>query len=186
MQPQDVATRLSALERQLRRTRALLSVAVGLGMALPLVAWRSAAPEVLRVRGIIVVDDKGRERIHLGAPVPDPIEGRRINAATGLVINDTLGVERFGLSLFPDGRVVMGFDAPRGTGDDRNRERVSIIADERGNGAIRLLDRQTRARAFLQLDDDNDVSLDLLQWRDRDIAVRRVRAEGDTTEVHPR
>lgn len=186
MQPQDVATRLSALERQLRRTRAVLAVAVGVGMVLPLVAWRSAAPEVLRVRGIVVVDDKGRERIYLGAPVPDPIEGRRINEATGLVINDTLGVERFGLSLFPNGRVVMGFDAPRGTGDERNRERVSIVADERGNGLIRLLDRQTRARAFLQLDDDNDVSLDLLHWRDRDIAVRRLRALGDTTEVHPR
>jgi hypothetical protein len=186
MHSPDVVARLSSLERQLRRTRAFLAATVSVGLCISLIAWRSGEPEVLRVRGIIVVDAQGRERIHLGSPVPDPIEGRRVQAATGLVINDTLGLERFGLSLFPNGRVVMGFDAPRGTGDDRNRERVSIVADERGNGYVRLLDRQTRARAFLRLGDDDEVSLDLLDWRDREIAVRRLRARSDTIEVRPR
>jgi len=46
---------------------------------------------------------------------------------------------------------------------------------------VRLLDGQTRARAFLRLDGD-DVSLDLLDWRGDEIAVRRLRATGDTTE----
>lgn len=181
MERADTSSRIGALERRLHRTQALLAVVVGAALLAPLVGFRASAPEVLRVRGLVVVDEQGRERIHLGSPVPDPIEGRRANAATGLVINDTLGVERFGLSLFPNGRVVMGFDAPRGTADERNRERVSIVADERGNGYVRLLDGQTRARAFLRLDGD-DVSLDLLDWRGDEIAVRRLRATGDTTE----
>jgi hypothetical protein len=37
----------------------------------------------------------------------------------------------------------MGFDAPRGKGDDRNGERITIVADETGGGYIRFLDRRT-------------------------------------------
>jgi hypothetical protein len=39
--------------------------------------------------------------------------------------------------------LVMGFNAPPGTGDDRNRERFTIVADEKGGAAIRLKDRRT-------------------------------------------
>lgn len=178
--PLDTDARITRLEHQLKRTRRFLIAVVFGALALPLVAWTTATPEVIRVRGVIVVDEQGRERIVIGAPVPDPVEGRRIAAGTGLVINDTTGAERFGLNLFPNGRVVMGFDAPRGIGDDRNRERISIVADQHGNAFLRMLDRQTRARAFLQLEDDA-VSLDLLHWRDQDILVRSISATNDTT-----
>ncbi len=87
-----------------------------------------------------------RVRIFLGSPVPDPAEGRRVAPATGLVINDSAGAERFGLGLFPNGRVVMGFDAPPGTGDERNRPVATAaqgdllldgISDERRHGPWR-------------------------------------------------
>lgn len=180
MTESSVERRMMDLERQLRRTRRLVAGLLMLAVGAPVVAWRSSEPEVLRVRGLVVVDEQGRERIHLGAPVPDPIEGKRINPGTGLVINDTAGVERFGLSLFPNGRVVMGFDAPRGTGDERNRERISIVADQQGGAYIRFLDRGTRAKAFMRLGDDDAVSLDFLDWQDGRIVTRRLGARGDT------
>jgi len=35
--------------------------------------FRQQQPDTLRVRQIVVVDDKGTERVWIGAPVPDPI-----------------------------------------------------------------------------------------------------------------
>ncbi|HET9133384.1 MAG TPA: hypothetical protein VFN90_03690 [Gemmatimonadales bacterium] len=182
----DLHARIAELERQTRRFRALLTLGVVVALAVPLLAWRAGTPEILRVRGVIIVDEAGRERVVLGAPIPDPKEGKRIAAATGLAINDTLGHERFGLSLFPDGRVVMGFDAPAGVGDDRNRERISIVADQRGGGFIRFLDGETRARAFLGLGDGGAVSLEMLDWGKDSIRVRQVGQSRDSTYVVPR
>lgn len=172
--------RLLLLERQLRRTRKILAVLIALTFVVPILALKSAHPEVLRVRGLVVVDERGRERIFLGAPVPNPSAGERIAPATGLVINDSAGVERFGLSLFPNGRIVMGSDAPPGTGDDRNSERLSLGADERGGSYIRFLDRTTRAKALLRLDDDNRVYIEFLDWQAGKIVTRRIGFGGDT------
>lgn len=172
--------RVTALERQVRRMRFVVVLLATVAVAIPFVAWRSGQPEVIRVRGVIVVDEAGRERIFLGSPVPDPAEGRRVAPATGLVINDSAGAERFGLGLFPNGRVVMGFDAPPGTGDERNRERLTLVADQRGGAYIRLLDRTTRAKAFLRLDTDNEAYLEFLDWHENKIVSRRIGARGDT------
>lgn len=78
---------------------------------------------VIKTRGVIIVDDKGRERVILGAPVPDsPAEGKpRINPAHGMIILDPQGYERFGVGLMDNGQMGMGFDAPPGKGDDRTR-----------------------------------------------------------------
>jgi hypothetical protein len=186
MSPSSIDARIAALESTLRRTRSLNIMLVCLGLVLAAGAFRPNTPDVLRVRGLIVVDERGRERIVIGAPLPDVKEGKRIAAGTGIVINDTAGFERFGLNLFPNGRMVLGLDAPVGTGDDRNRERLSLVADGTGGAYLRLLDRHTRAKAFLQLDDDDDVALELLQWHDDRIAVRRIGSRGDTTVTHAR
>jgi hypothetical protein len=56
--------------------------------------------EFLRVRGIVVVDEKGTERVWIGAPVPDPlIMGKRHprgGKASGIVMCDEEGNERSG------------------------------------------------------------------------------------------
>src|SRR5436190_3752112 len=62
---------------------------------------------VLRVRALIVVDSAGRDRMFLGAPVPDPREGKRISPSVGLTVNDSAGNERFGLGLQSSGRFTM-------------------------------------------------------------------------------
>jgi hypothetical protein len=49
--------------------------------------------------GILIVDEKGFDRIALGDPVPDPNIGRRNGPSTGMVINDEQGFERFGYGL---------------------------------------------------------------------------------------
>jgi hypothetical protein len=36
------------------------------------------------------------------------------------------------MSVLPNGSVVLGLDALPGTGDDRNRERITIVADQNG------------------------------------------------------
>ena len=69
----------------------------------------SNTAQVLKARGLIIVDERGRERIFIGSPVPDLKEGARRKPATGITINDPAGFERFGLGLSEDNRLVMGF-----------------------------------------------------------------------------
>lgn len=121
-----------------------------------------AADDVLRVRGLVVVDEAGTERIVLGAPLPDPPgDGQRVAASTGIAINDADGRERFGVGLMENGVFNMGFDGPPGTGDDRNRERVNIGVTPDGRGYIRFLDRETNLAGILYLDDADDFGLEI-------------------------
>jgi len=64
--------RIESLERSLRQVKWALGITAGLILGLGITALRPApeAAEVLRVRGIVVVDDEGRERILIGAPIP--------------------------------------------------------------------------------------------------------------------
>ncbi len=55
-------------------------------------AQSNNAAQVLKARGLIIVDERGRERIFIGSPVPDPKEGARRKPATGITINDPAGV----------------------------------------------------------------------------------------------
>jgi hypothetical protein len=80
---------------------------------------------IIKTRSVINNDNKGRERVILGAPVPDPEPAgypKRVSPAHGMIILDPEGFERFGVGLMDNGQMGMGFDAPRGKGDDRNRE----------------------------------------------------------------
>jgi hypothetical protein len=79
----------------------------------------------------------------MGAPLPS-IGGL---PRSGIRINDPDGAERLGLNLFDDGRMVVGLDAPRGAGDDRNRERINLVADATGGSTINFKDRRTTSSA---------------------------------------
>lgn len=66
--------RIDRLERSVRRLRLYaLTITVAL-LALPLLAALRQAPEqddrILRARGLVIVDEAGRERILIGAPIP--------------------------------------------------------------------------------------------------------------------
>jgi hypothetical protein len=134
---------------------------------------------ILRARTLIIEDGEGRPRMVLGSPIPD--RQQRGNTRTGMIINDADGVERFGLGLNNAGSVVMGFDAPRGKGDDRNRERITIVADGNGSGYIRFLDRQTRIPARLFLDEDNRVWLEFNEVQGNAIVRRQLGFTGERT-----
>jgi hypothetical protein len=73
MRSQDFYTlqrRVRVLERSLKFA---VGACVGLGMIFIISALGTRAemtPDVLRARGLIIVDDQGRERILIGAPIP--------------------------------------------------------------------------------------------------------------------
>ncbi len=166
----ELQRRTERLERRLR----FFQTACALGVfglvayactALPKAqAQPEASPDILRVRGIIIEDEQGRDRIVLGAPVPDPSEGRRISPAVGMVINDTAGNERFGVGLQANGRMNMGFDAPLGTGNERNRERLTMGADAEGNAYVRFLDRRTLVPFRMYTDEENRAWVEFLNF----------------------
>ena len=140
----------------------------------------------LERQSLIIEDTQGRDRIVLGAPIPNPKEGKRISPSVGMVINDENGYERFGLSLQAGGSMGMGFDAPPKTGDDRNRERINIVADEKGGAYIRFLDRRTSIAGFLRLDANNQLQLEFLDVQPREIVTRRIGFKGEETTRIPR
>jgi len=73
MDPQaDLTQRLDRLERRLRRTNLCVTLALAALGALALGSWQSkpSTEAVLRARGLVIEDASGRERILLGAPIP--------------------------------------------------------------------------------------------------------------------
>lgn len=95
---------------------------------------RKGETDVLRVRQLVIVDDKGTERVVIG-PVPDPqVRGKRLkrrSPATGLQVNDGSGNERAGLAILDDGSAVVGID------DEAGRERAHLyFMPGRGAGLL--------------------------------------------------
>ena len=181
-----IERRLARVERTNRVLVGLLSGAFLVMCAASLAGFsQPAAPqELLRARNLIIEDSAGRPRIVMGAPIPD--RNAAGNPRAGLIINDAAGAERFGLGLQESGRLVMGFDAPPGKGDDRNRERITLVADENGGSYIRFLDRTTSIPARLYLDDQNRVWLEFAAMQGSEIVRRRIGLSGDETTRTPR
>jgi hypothetical protein len=144
---------------------------------------------VIKTRGVIIVDDKGRERVILGAPVPDsPAEGKpRINPAHGMIILDPQGFERFGVGLMDNGQMGMGFDAPPGKGDDRNRERLHFVADPEGGAMIRFLNRKTSVPGWIHLGEDDKLYLEFIDvQKDKNKVIRKkIGMNGEQTTEEP-
>lgn len=99
---------IRALEKKNRRLTWFMVVLAAMGAAILLgqTAFKprdSMAPgrdRVLRVRGISVIDEKGTERVYIGAPVPEPlILGKRFprgGRMSGIILFDEDGTERSG------------------------------------------------------------------------------------------
>jgi hypothetical protein len=164
------------LESQVRVLKALVASVPVLAVVLAVVPRPHAqqVTDTLRVRQLIVEDTDGRARVVLGY-LDAPGNTRRI----GMRINDPRGAERFGLSFRDDGTMGMGFDAPPGTGDDRNRERINIVADERGGAHIRFLDRRTSVASRMYLDEQNQVWLSFSDFTRTPPLIRRYGLGGE-------
>jgi hypothetical protein len=171
-----IGSRVTQLERQVRTLKAVAAVAIALVLmfaAMPLTMAQQTA-DVLRVRQLLVEDADGRARMRFGY-LDAPGNTRRF----GIRIDDPRGAERFGLSYIDNGSLVMGFDAPPGTGDNRNRERITIAADETGGAHIRFLDRRTDVVARWYLDDQNRAWMQFSDFTQKPPSIRRYGLTGD-------
>ncbi|HEV8396417.1 MAG TPA: hypothetical protein VGQ37_19185 [Vicinamibacterales bacterium] len=170
-------TQINRLEHQLRWLKIAAVVLAILAVAFALSPRPSAQqPEALRVRQLIVEDVNGRARVVLG-PLDAPGNTRRI----GMRVNDPNGAERFGVSYMEGGRVGLGLDAPPGTGDDRNRERINLVADEEGGAHIRLLDRRTNVVSRMYLDEQNRAWLSFSDFTQTPAMIHRYGLTGEET-----
>jgi hypothetical protein len=177
-----LVARIELLESKARRARTLVLTT---GIAV-MVAWVSAAAwrrpsqiqDTVRTKLLIIEDAAGRDRIVLGAPMPD---GREY---AGMKILNQDGAEQFGLGLKTDGSISMGFDTRPGVGNPANTERLNMGVTATGQGWIRYLDNGTRARLRLGLDSADTPSIQFLNWPDdKNITVRAIRFSRDTTFV---
>ena len=157
----DLHTRIDRLERTVRRAHTLsIALAAALVVTL-LVAAQNASNltyDVVRTKLLVIEDSAGRNRIVLGAPMPD------VRRQVGMQILDPAGQEQFGLGLKPDGAVSMGFDTKPGVGNPANRERLNMGVSPTGRGWIRFLDNDTRAKMFILLDQSDNGVVQFLDW----------------------
>jgi hypothetical protein len=89
------------------------------------------------VNGMLVLDERGFDRVAVGDSLPDANIGRRIGPSTGLVINDAQGFERSGYGLLTVAgrdRMVLGLD------DARSQEGVVLFVADSGRAGIAIKD----------------------------------------------
>jgi hypothetical protein len=92
---------------------------------------------VLHVRGIVVDDQNGHERVRLGAPVPDPlihgVRRKRVAPVSGLIITDGAGNERGGFTTNEVGEAFIGLDS-------EDEQQVLFLANPHGGVNFDLFD----------------------------------------------
>ncbi len=122
----DTNTRIARLETRIRnQRRALVGVAMVAAVVM-LAGFVQRDRGVIRARGIVLVDEKGRERILIGAPIP---------AARNRVRTDLARVERVWASRFEDPKQYMRFYA-----DYRHSMHGMLVLDENGFDRLALGD----------------------------------------------
>ena len=172
---ESMYARMNRLERQLRvlKSAAVVLAVLAIAMALAPKPAAQQPAESMRVKQLIVEDESGRSRLVLG-----PLDAGN-NRRMGIRINDTNGVERFGVAFMNDGNMVLGLDAPPGTGNDANRERITLVADQKGGAYIRFLDRRTNVVSRMYLDDQNRAWMSFSDFTQTPALIRRYGLSGE-------
>jgi len=177
---------LRALVHALRRRVAVLHgvlLAFGTG-AILVAAWPAAQAEggrdetkVLRLRGLIIEDDKGRERVLLGAPVPQVAGRTRKDATTALIFLGENGADRVALGFMPDpqvkGKVLRRLAASAGLqiNDAAGNERAGF--GNMDNGRTNLgLDWPGREAIMLSVDDKEGMAI-MQMWGEKEGTAER-------------
>jgi hypothetical protein len=111
-----------------------LVVGVVLTVSLPsLFAQTPRVGDILTVRGLVVVDEEGVERVRIGAPLPDPVvNGRRVprqGVVSGMLIYDAEGDERGGYVTEAHGDAMLTLDA-------KGRQQTVFIANRDGGANL--------------------------------------------------
>ena len=118
----------------------LVSVVVGRMGAPGTVVVSTKSDGVLRVRGLIIEDAHGVERVRLGAPLPDPmgadgVRHTRQGVISGMLISDAKGTERGGYVTAD------ASDEAFFTLDSRKGQEVLFLANPEGGTNLDLFDR---------------------------------------------
>ena len=160
MEERNIQSRLDAVEMHARGLTRWLKLAIYGWLLTAFVllfsawAWERKAPQesngqkdVLRIHQLVIVDEKGINRIVIG-PVPDPqMMGKRVKRrvpATGIQLNDESGNERAGIALLDDGSAVVGID------DQSGRERAHLyFIPTRGAGLFLQDGKETEKISLL-------------------------------------
>jgi hypothetical protein len=103
MEEKDLEKRLEKMEKKERVLYLFVFFALLALILSCLNLFKPSEPDIIRTKGIIVVDENNRERILIGVPVPET-EGRmRDDLCNGLIILDEKGADRLALgSPTPD------------------------------------------------------------------------------------
>jgi hypothetical protein len=128
---------------------------------------------------LIIVDAKGKDRIILGAPVPDPGGGgKRVSPANGISFNGADGIERGGVGMLDNGNLVFCLDGQGGEAacmyvlpsgesavrlsDPKSGQSVELSAGSQDGNGLLLRDKEGKARARLRLSSSGEPSFELL------------------------
>lgn len=144
------------LERayKIHRITSAIACAATVGLVLMLLdkpsAVSASTPDkdgILHVRGLVVEDSSGRERVHLGAPLPDPlfngVRRHRSGEISGLLITDATGTERGG-----------------------------YVTADKSNEAFLSLDSQTDQQVLFLTNPGGGVNFDLFDQKGNEAAIR--------------
>lgn len=90
------------LRQSLRKTQALAAGTLAV-LAFTLLLGSTRGPQVLRAKGLVIVDEQGQDRILLGAPTPSSADRKRKDAQTeSLVFVGADGADRVIIGQTPD------------------------------------------------------------------------------------
>lgn len=163
MVEKGILARLDLLEGRLRRTehRAQLHKAAWVMLAIALalvffgterlgVAQAESQPlQKIRVRELDIVDENGRERIVIAAPLPEPlVDGKvahRVRPVSAAVqFKAANGNEQGGIAMSDDGSMLVGID------DERGHERAHLYyLPKRGSGVALTGENGTQSASLL-------------------------------------
>jgi len=102
MTPDPLHQEIHDLRRTVRTLTTLVAAAVLVIAAFALLAATSG-PQILRVKGLVIVDDQGRDRILLGAPTPaSPTRTRKDANTESLVFLGENGADRVIIGQTPN------------------------------------------------------------------------------------
>src|ERR1700690_405952 len=92
--------------------------------------------EILRVKGLVIVDENGTERVWIGDPLPGQLVNgkreQRPSVQAGIVLYDDKGIERSGyVTDDKSGNVFLSLD-------NRNKQEAVFVADAERGTALRM------------------------------------------------
>jgi hypothetical protein len=143
----QVARQVASLQKQLHVTRlsvlACLIGLIGVGYWNHTATVRAGEKDtdgILHVRGLVVEDAKGIERVRLGAPLPDPLmlDGKRHprkGVISGILISDSTGTERGGyVTADASDEAFLSLDS-------QHNQEVLFLANKEGGTNLDLFDK---------------------------------------------